>query len=100
MVDGPCALCGRVVPGRLLTLHHTLPRQRGGKAEHRVPMCRPCHKQVHAIFTNKQLERELDSVEKLQVAPELQEFLAWIRKQKPDRVFRTVQSKKHGQQRW
>jgi 5-methylcytosine-specific restriction endonuclease McrA len=99
MADEPCALCGRDVPGRLLTLHHTIPRQRGGRAEHRVTMCRPCHKQVHAVFTNKQLERELDTVEKLKEAPELQEFLSWIRKQKPDRVFRTVQSKTHGRPR-
>jgi 5-methylcytosine-specific restriction endonuclease McrA len=92
-------MCGRVVPGRLLTLHHTVPRERGGRAEHRVAMCRPCHKQVHALFTNKQLERELETVEKLRAAPELHAFLEWIRKQKPDRVFRTVPSKSHGKTR-
>jgi hypothetical protein len=99
MTDGPCALCGRHVPGHLLTWHHTLPRQRGGTAAHRVPMCRPCHKQVHALFTNKQLDRELDTVDKLQAAPELAQFLPWIRRQKTDRVFRTSRSNTHGHPR-
>lgn len=95
MDDGPCAFCDRHVPGNLLTWHHTLPRQKGGKAEHRVPMCRPCHKQIHATFSNRQLERDFDTVEKLRAAPELADFLAWIRKQKPHRTFQTSQSRAH-----
>ncbi|MGF1635072.1 MAG: HNH endonuclease [Phycisphaerae bacterium] len=88
-----CQLCGREVPPHLLTLHHTRPKQRGGKAEHRRPLCKPCHKQVHAVFTNKELEREFDTVEKLQAAERLGPFLTWIRKQKPWRNFKTRTSR-------
>ena len=48
-----CSLCGRDVPKNLMTLHHLTPKQKGGKAEHRTPMCKPCHKQLHATFSNK-----------------------------------------------
>jgi 5-methylcytosine-specific restriction enzyme A len=86
-----CQLCDRAVPAALITLHHLTPRQRGGRAEHRTLLCKPCHKQVHATFSNKQLEREYASLDRLRSAPEMQPFLGWIRKQKPDRNFRTIE---------
>ena len=92
---GRCSLCEREVPAGMITLHHLRPREQGGKAEHRTPLCRPCHKQLHAVFTNKDLARTLDSIERLRAAPQLQPFLRWIRKQKPDRNFRTVMSDAH-----
>jgi hypothetical protein len=101
----PCSLCERLVPPDLITLHHLKPRERGGKAEHRTPLCKPCHKQLHATYSNKELDLELDSLASLREAPELQPFLTWIRKQKGDRNFRTTMShghphKKRERRRW
>ena len=90
-----CALCHRQVPLHLITLHHLHPKSRGGKAEQRVPLCKPCHKQLHAMFSNIELEKIYPTLEALRKAPQLQPFLKWIRKQKPDRNFRTIQSKQH-----
>ncbi len=45
------------------------------------------------MFTNKELEREFDTVEKLQAAERLGPFLTWIRKQKPWRNFKTRTSR-------
>lgn len=88
--DGFCELCERTVPSRLLTLHHLIPKQKGGKAEHRSPLCRPCHKQVHATFSNTELVQKFSDIPSLRSAPQLQPFLNWIRKQKPDRNFKTA----------
>lgn len=82
-----CALCERDVPGRLITLHHLKPKSRGGGAEVRVPTCRTCHKQIHASFTNKELDAGFDSVNALRQSSRLSGFLKWVRKQKADRVF-------------
>src|SRR5689334_9888864 len=90
-----CGLCGREVPGRMITLHHLTPKQKGGKAEHRTPLCSPCHKQLHATFSNTDLARTYDSIESLRAAMPLQPFLRWIRKQKPDRNFRTMMAAAH-----
>ena len=79
----------------MITLHHLKPKEKGGKAEHRTPLCRPCHKQLHAVYSNTTLARSLDRIDLLKTAPELQGFLSWIRKQKPDRNFRTVMSNGH-----
>ena len=90
-----CDLCGRYVPNRLITLHHLKPKSRGGTAEHRVPLCKPCHKQIHATFDNRTLDRELADLDRLRQHPLLQPFMKWIVKQAPDRNFRTVTADAH-----
>jgi hypothetical protein len=90
-----CSLCERDVPRGMITLHHLTPKQKGGKAEHRTPLCKPCHKQLHATWSNTDLARSYDQLESLRQAPELQPFLKWIRKQKPGRNFKTSTSHSH-----
>jgi 5-methylcytosine-specific restriction protein A len=90
-----CELCGRDVPRSLITLHHLTPKEKGGKAEHRTPLCKPCHKQLHATFGNADMARTYASIPALLKAPQLQPFLKWIRKQKPDRNFCTITSRTH-----
>ena len=75
-----CELCGRKVSRR--TRHHLRPRSEGG--EDTAWLCPPCHRQVHALFTNRTLAAELDTLEKLRASPELRGYLSWVRNQ-PDR---------------
>ena len=91
----PCQLCGRHVPRRLITLHHLTPKQKGGKAEDRTPLCRPCHKQIHATFSNTELAQAFPTLQSLREAPLLQPFIRWIRRQKPDRNFKTMTARTH-----
>jgi hypothetical protein len=98
-----CELCQRRVPPRLITLHHLVPKHKGGKADDRTSLCKPCHKQIHATFGNTDLARVNATIDSLRQAPLLQPFLKWIRKQSPDRNFRTVRSKdhpRHGKRRY
>jgi 5-methylcytosine-specific restriction enzyme A len=92
-----CQLCGRDVPRGMITLHHLLPRQKGGTAEDRAALCKPCHKQLHAMFSNKDLARRYTTIESLRAAEPLQPFLGWIRKQKSDRNFRADISHGHSE---
>ena len=78
-------------------MHHLKPRQKGGKAEHRTPLCKPCHKQLHATYSNAQLAKSYDNLMALREAPELQPFLKWIRKQRPERNFGVAISNAHPQ---
>jgi len=91
----PCSLCQRLVPAHLVTLHHLKPKQRGGKAEHRTPLCKLCHKQLHATYSNKELDQRLDTLDSLRQAEELQPFLRWIQTQSPDRNFQTTMANAH-----
>lgn len=76
-----CALCLHEYERDELTKHHTVPKSRGGTET--VLLCRPCHRQVHAVFSEKQLERQYGSIELLCAAEEMQPWLKFIRKRKP-----------------
>lgn len=73
----PCPLCGR--PNYHPTDHHMVPKCRGGKVT--KTLCRDCHKAIHATFTNKQLEREYNTVEKLMAHEEFAKLIHFIAKQ-------------------
>jgi hypothetical protein len=84
--DPRCELCDRQVP--VLTTHHLVPRSQGGQDGPRLDLCLPCHKQLHALFDNATLARELDSVEKLLEEPRVKRFVHWVRKQDPAKRVR------------
>ena len=86
--SGCCALCGREVGSR--SRHHLCPRSEGGVET--AAVCSGCHRQVHALFTNATLARELDTLEKLRAAPEMQSYLKWAARQQ-DRHVRVRRSK-------
>lgn len=87
--SGECGLCERVVERR--TRHHLIPRSRHGNKRVRrtftreelsrtVPLCPACHRQIHRTLTEKDLEREYNTVEALRSHPEISRFVKWIEK--------------------
>lgn len=88
-----CELCGRAV--ERLERHHLIPRARHGSGYNRrtfgrqevrerlAMFCRPCHKTVHAILDEKQLERQYNTLDVLRAHPEIARFIRWVRKQPP-----------------
>ena len=89
-----CELCRHEYERRELTKHHVVPKSRGGTDT--VLLCRPCHKQVHALFTEKELEAEYDTLAKLEAAEALQPFLRFIRKRKPTKKIGVKTAKSKG----
>ena len=72
-MTGACALCGRE---ENLTRHHLIPRTRHHNKRNKrefdralvketIGLCPPCHKQVHALFSEKELERDFRTIEAL-----------------------------------
>ena len=83
-----CEICGRE---ETLTRHHLIPRTRHPNKRNKrefdrvtvkvtAGICRPCHSQIHAVLTEKELEREWNSIEKLRRHPDIAKFAAWIRR--------------------
>jgi hypothetical protein len=58
-----------------------------------IDICSACHRQIHSLFDNKHLAQELNSLDKLKNEPQLQKFLLWVQKQKPDKKIQ-VRGKK------
>ena len=76
-----CKLCQRAV--EKLTEHHLRPRSKLKKGE-RTPtiwICSPCHRQIHALFTNDELAAHFDTADKLRAEPRMNRFLLWIASQ-------------------
>jgi hypothetical protein len=90
-----CELCDREMAA--LTAHHLIPKQ-NTKRKHEdtgptIDICSACHRQIHSLFDNKHLAQELNSLDKLKNEPQLQKFLLWVQKQKPDKKIQ-VRGKK------
>ncbi len=75
----PCPVCTR--PNYHPSDHHLVPRSRGGKTTKTI--CRDCHKAVHALFTNKQLEKAYHTVEALLAHEGFSKMVAYLQKQNP-----------------
>jgi len=86
MSFGICAICERE---ETLTRHHLIPKTRHhnkrnkrefdrAEVKRTVGICRPCHSQIHALVTEKELERDYRTIEKLREIPELMKFAQWI----------------------
>ncbi len=84
-----CQLCEREI--ERLTVHHLIPRQYSKRKKldigPTINICSPCHKQIHALFDNKYLARELNTLVKLQQEPKIKKFLLWIAKQDPNKLI-------------
>ncbi|MBS2017922.1 MAG: HNH endonuclease [Deltaproteobacteria bacterium] len=73
----PCPLCER--PNDDPTDHHLVPKSRGGKVTETI--CRDCHKAIHAVFSNKELETTYNTVDALMAHEELAKMIRFIAKQ-------------------
>lgn len=86
-LDDPkvCKLCQR--ESIRFTSHHLIPRSQGGKFGPQVKLCPTCHRQLHAMFSESTLAKELNSIEALQINSEFSEYLKWAKNQKGPTTF-------------
>jgi len=85
-----CELCGRGSPG--LTKHHLIPRTRHRNKRNKknfarrevreriALLCPACHRTVHSVLSQKELEYEYNSVDLLRSHPQIARFIKWVRK--------------------
>ncbi len=80
-----CELCRRRV--ECYTVHHLTPRARGGRFGPTARLCPTCHRQLHALFSEATLARELNSLARLLANSRVRSYLRWVRKQKGSSLF-------------
>ncbi len=89
--DPVCPLCRRPIPPHARqSVHHLVPKLRGGKAGPTVRLHEICHNEIHAAFTETELARRFDTVEKLRAHPRIARFVAWIAGKDPAFHSRTA----------
>jgi hypothetical protein len=76
-----CPLCQRDCPRDMMTRHH-LQTRKVDRFDIEL-VCSDCHKHIHAFFENRQVARELNSIDALLGNEEFCKALSFIRKQPP-----------------
>ena len=80
-----CALCERPVPPNAKqSLHHLVPKLRGGKGGPVVLVHQICHNEIHASASEAELARLWSTPEDLRRHPRLEKFVRWVRKRPAD----------------
>ncbi len=75
-----------------------MPKSRGGKVTETI--CRDCHRGIHAIFSNKELERTYNTPEALLAHEAFRKMVDFIAKQDPGGKVRMRLTKvRRGQRR-
>jgi hypothetical protein len=100
---GICELCKREV--ETLTRHHLIPQTRHSNKRNKKQfsrtevkeriawLCRPCHKNVHTVLDNKELERDYNTIAALAAHPDIAKFTEWVRR-RPANTYVPVRSAK------
>ena len=87
-----CELCKRGgVPK--VTEHHLVPREEGGKDGEVAWLCENCHKQIHALYTNKELAVKLNTLKSLENDDNIIKYLKYIKKQPATKKVKVTKSK-------
>ena len=92
-----CELCEREDVDT--TVHHLLPKEMGGTFGPTANLCIPCHKQIHALYTNEEIAVRLTTIPKLKEDPQLLRFLKWIRKQPGTKIMKIKKSNERKRKR-
>jgi hypothetical protein len=73
-IIGLCPICDREMwKGQFVDKHHFLPKCRGGKETEWVH--KVCHRKIHSVFTEKELEKKYNNSELLKEHPEMEKFI-------------------------
>jgi hypothetical protein len=88
-MDPICPICLRPIPAHVpQSLHHLIPKLKGGKGGPTVLVHHICHKEIHARFTESELARQFNTAEAIRADPRMERFLNWIAKRPPEFLSR------------
>jgi hypothetical protein len=77
-----CPLCQRVIPSGYESSHHLIPRTFKGKQT--VNLHKICHNKLHSVFTERELFKWYNSIERITEHEEIKKFILWVRDKKPE----------------
>ena len=87
-----CPLCGRDL-AQPSNRHHLLPKSKGGKNTPTILLHKICHDKIHAVFTEMELKKHYNIIEKLQQHEEMAKFIKWVRNKEPQFYDKSVKLK-------
>ena len=73
-----CKVCMRNVKLQYMTLHHHMPKSKGGTLDDTMRICKCCHENLH-YFIDIHAVPKYNTVEKLELHPGYQQYIEYIR---------------------
>lgn len=81
------------IPREVWNNEDLIPRDEGGAKLDTAWLCPDCHKQIHALYTNKELALRLNTLDSLEADEKISKYLKYIRKQPSTKSVRVKKSK-------
>lgn len=78
--------------GNSIDKHHFVPKCRGGNKTqylHKI-----CHRKIHSIWTEKELEKEFNDPNKVCTHPEMEKFIKWVKKKEANFYDKNINHKR------
>ena len=72
-----------IPPDAPQSLHHLIPKLKGGKGGPVVLLHHICHTEIHATLTEAELARNFNTVDALRAHPRIARFAVWVAKRPP-----------------
>jgi len=89
-----CPVCKRNIPPCYQEKHHLIPKQKKGKET--INLCCNCGDMLHKLFTNKELIKKYNTLEKILANSEVQNWIKWICKKPNDfSICMATKKRKH-----
>jgi hypothetical protein len=88
-----CSLCGRELEPPY-NRHHLMPLSKGGRGTTTVLLHKICHDKIHSVFSEMELKRHYNTIERLQENEEVAAFIKWVRKKEPEYYDKSVRRKR------
>lgn len=83
MNNNKCPLCSRkMIKGASLDEHHLIPKSFKGKKK--VLMHKICHRKIHSVFSERELLKYYNTIERILENEEVQKFVKWVKNKDPE----------------
>jgi len=94
-MDPICPICLRPIPPDApQSLHHLVPKLKGGRGGPTVLVHHICHKEIHARFSEAELARHFNTAEAIRSDPRIAGFLAWVARRPPGFLSRVPKKRR------
>lgn len=87
-----CPLCQRTMAPPC-NKHHLIPLSKGGKNTPTILLHKVCHDKIHAVISEKELQKHYYTIEKLQQHPDIAKFIKWIKNKDPHFYDKSVKTR-------
>lgn len=85
MKNNICPLCKREFGLKEYTSkHHLIPKSKGGKYTDTVVLHSICHRKIHSVFTENELNKHYNTIERIAAQEDMAKFIKWVAKKHPD----------------